>query len=265
MKEAIRFFFIRIVLFVACFTAFPCPVQLHAADSADEISDLMEKGKALRIEGKLRKAEKVFSELLAGEPGNVQALIHYAAIQEDLKKPKLAAEAYRRALEIEPGNVAARRNLDQLNSSQEIQKPLYPLYRQKDRLLNRGLQELEAGRFDRAEEIFRLAAGLQVNDPRPRLYCAIARERQGRVKEAAADYEQIVAAFPDYAPAWTNLIIALLASGNREAANNRAKKAAEILPQHRGIRYLRVLTAGKDTSPERKGQQARTSGGRQEQ
>ena len=249
-----------------CLTVFPClEVQLHATDSADEISDLMDRGKALRIEGKHRKAEEVFSQLLAFEPGNVQALIHYAAIQEDLKKPKLAAEAYRRALEIEPGNVAARRNLDQLNASQEIQKPLYPLYRQKDRLLNRGLQELEAGRFDRAEEIFQLAAGLRVNDPRPRLYSAIARERQGQLKEATAEYEHIVAAFPDYAPAWTNLVIALLASGDREAANNRARKAAEIIPQHRGIRFLRELTAGKGRSQDRRDRQARTSGGRQEQ
>ena len=68
-------------------------------------------------------------------------------------------------------------------------------------------------------------------------------ERQGRVNEAISQYEQVLATFPEYVPSWTNLIIALLALGDREGANKRARKALEMFPNDHRIRYLRSFAA----------------------
>ncbi len=265
MKHPARCRTQRIVLISACCILFLCLVpRLSVPNPVDEIQEVMEKGKALRLEGKYQKAAEAFSAVLILAPDNVEALVQLGVTQEDLKRPKLAAETYRRALEIDPHNIPARRNRDQLNSSREIQKPLQGAPRPGDGLLNRGLRELESQRFDRAVEIFELAGGLLVNDPRPPFYSAITRERQGLLNEATAQYERTLAAFPDYAPAWTNLVIALLTSGDREGARKRAQKALEIFPHDRRIRYLRLLTTAEGRPVERKELGAGPSGGRQE-
>ncbi len=210
--------------------------------SAEQGGDMLRKGLELRVDCRPEKAVEAFSAVLAEDPWNSEALVQMGASLEDLKRWDRAAEAYKKALEIDPDNWVALRNLQQLKASRDVRKPLPTPAGTKEDLLTSGLAAVEEGDFDRGARIFQLCRGLLPNDPRPLFYRAFCMERAGRTGEAAELYNQIVESFPNYAPAWVNLIIALLSSGDRHGAARRARTALKILPNNRRIRSLERLT-----------------------
>jgi len=208
--------------------------------AAGEVPDF-EKGLTLRIEGKNAQAVEAFKRVLADSPTHVRALVQMGAALEDQGKWREAAQAYRRALEIDPRDGSAIRNLAQLASSRSMDTPIQAPNPSKEDLLRNGLRALESKDFDKAAEIFRLSRGLFSNDPRPLFYSAITLEQQGRVAAAIALYERSVESFPDYIPARINLIVALISAGDREKAGEQAPKALDIMPGNPRVRYLARL------------------------
>lgn len=207
---------------------------------AQELSDY-EKGVALRIEGKNAQALEAFRKVLADSPGYVRALVQMGAVLEDQGKWKEAAQAYRRALEVDPRDGSAIRNLAQLGSSRSMDTPIQAPNPSKEDLLRRGLQALESKDFDKASEIFRLSRGLFPNDPRPLFYSAFTLESRGKISAAIALYKRSVESFPDYIPARINLIVALISAGDRAKAGGQAQKALDIMPDNPRARYLAHL------------------------
>ena len=210
-----------------------------------------EKGLTLRIEGKNAQAVEAFKRVLADSPTHVRALVQMGAALEDQGKWKEAAQAYRRALEIDPRDGSAIRNLAQLASSRSMDTPIQAPNPSKEDLLRNGLRALESKDFDKASKIFRLSRGLFPNDPRPLFYSAITLEQQGKLSAAIALYETGVASFPDYIPARINLIVALISVGDREKAGVQAQKAFDIIPDNPRVRYLARLL-GKAGPPDKK-------------
>lgn len=232
---------------VTSITSIALCVALVGTVAAEQSAGMFRQGLEFRVGGKPAKAVEAFTAVLEKDPWNSEALVQMGASLEDLKKWNQAAEAYKKALVIDPANWVARRNQQQLMASRDMHKPLHAGNAAKERLMASGVEAVERGDYARAGEIFRLCRGLSRNDPKPLFYEGFCHERAGRIKEAAALYEQVVASHPGYAPGWVNLIIALLSTGDRDGAAGRLRTALRILPKDRRIRSLERLTV-----PERK-------------
>ena len=211
--------------------------------AADETAGLFAKGIALRVDQKPREALEAFRQALAAAPGNLETLVQMGATLEDLGKTQEAAACYRRVLHVDPNHASARRNLQQLEASRVINEASKLPNPAGERFLMLGLQAMGAHDFDRALHLFRLSRGMLDHDPRPLFFSAIVAERSGVTRRAIDLYEQTVVAFPDFAPGWKNLVIALLRSGDRQGAIGRLKEARKAVPDDRGIRWLFDLTA----------------------
>jgi tetratricopeptide (TPR) repeat protein len=227
--------------------------------AAEEVSDF-QKGVSLRIEGKQAQAVEAFKKVLAASPTNVRALIQMGAALEDLGKWKEAAQAYRRALEIDSRDGSAIRDLAHLVSSRSMGTPIQGPNPAKEEPLRNGLLALEAKDFDKASRIFRLSRGLFPNDPRPLFYAAVTREEQGRISAAIGLYLRSVESFPDYIPARINLVVALISAGDRVKAGEQAQKALEVVPDNPRARYLARLL-GKVRPSDKKPALSRTGAG----
>lgn len=211
--------------------------------ASGETAGFSAKGIALRAEGKPREALEAFQQALVASPRQAETLVQMGATLEDLGKLDTAANCYRKALKTYPGHAAARRNLEQLQALRALNEaPKSPSPVRED-LLQRGVQAMEEHDLNRAMQLFRLSRGMLDQDPRPLFFSAIAAEHRGLTRRAIELYEQTVKAFPGFAPGWTNLVIALLLTGNRQDAVARVEEARKAVPDDRGIRWLSDLTA----------------------
>ena len=206
--------------------------------AADEAAALFEKGMALRSEGKHREALEAFQGVLLSSPSHVEALVQMGAILEDLGKLQEATKCYRSALKIKGSHAAARRNLEQLEAARVLNDPPKTVSPARESLIQLGLRAMEMHDPQRALGFFRVSRGVLDRDPRPLFYSAIALERQGKKHQAIALYEQTVTAFPDFAPAWTNLIVALVRSSEPAEAVTKSQDARRAVPDDRRIQWL---------------------------
>lgn len=106
--------------------------------------------------------------------------------------PDHARDAYRRALELDPGHVDARINLG--------------------RLLH------EAGAFNSAERHYRLALGVRPDNPTALFNLGVSLEDLARRREAIQAYRDAIRADPAYADAYYNLARLLEAEGDFRSA-----------------------------------------------
>lgn len=206
--------------------------------AADEAASLLEKGTALRSEGKHKEALEAFQAVLMSSPSHVEALVQMGAILEDLGKLQEATKCYRSALKIQGSHAAARRNLEQLEAVRVLNDPPKTVSPAREALIELGLGAMEQRDPQRALGFFRVSRGVLDRDPRPLFYSAIALERQGHERHAISLYEETVTAFPDFAPAWTNLILALVRSSEPADAVTRSQEARKAVPDDRRIQWL---------------------------
>lgn len=204
-----------------------------------------EKALALRTAGKNARALDALKKCIIQWPQHVQAYVHLGGILEDQGKWRDAANAYRRALELDPANTSAIRNLEQLISARTVDSPLPGQNPFREDLLRTGLQALEGKDYPKALEVFRLLRGFFPDDPRPLFYSAEALERQSKASHAIALYERIVLLFPDFGPARVNLIIALMSKGDSDGAARRVQEAISVMPENRRLNYLAGLLGRK--------------------
>jgi tetratricopeptide (TPR) repeat protein len=205
---------------------------------ADDAARLLERGIALRVEGKSREAAETLLEALSRAKGNGEVLVQLGATLEDLGKAPDAVRCYKDALAADPKNAIARRNLEQLEAARILADSQSTANPAREALLRKGLAALSSRHFHQASTCFRVSRGLLERDPRPLFYSAVNLEHQGRMKEAIARYERTVEVFPDYAPGWINLIIALVTGGDEKAAAGACQKARQAVPSDRRIQWL---------------------------
>lgn len=207
---------------------------LSAADDSTRLQEAL----ALRSEGRNGRASDALKKCIALSPANARAYVHLGASLEDQGKWKDAAHAYRRALELDPKDASAIRNLEHLISSRTVDHPLPARNPFREDLMKTGFQALDRKDYARASEVFRLLRGFFPDDPRPLLYSAEALELQGKTTHAISLYESAIESFPDYAPARINLIILLISQGETTAAAHTIQKALSVMPDNRRLKYL---------------------------
>jgi tetratricopeptide (TPR) repeat protein len=115
-----------------------------------------------------------------------------AACALEASSPERAREAYRRALELDPGVIDAHVNL--------------------------GRQFHMAGELGKAEPHYREAARLAPDDPTPHFNLGVLLEDVGRREEAVHAYRQAILRDPDFADAHCNLGLLLESLGRRQEA-----------------------------------------------
>lgn len=221
-----------------CFSLSLLSVWCQATGSgAQEAADFA-KGIALRIEQKNRSAVEAFRKVLAASSNHVRALVQMGAAFEDLGKWKEAENCYRRAIQIDPRNKSARRNLNHLTASVSMNVPVNGRAPSQQALTERGLRALEQRDFETALRFFRLLRGLFPDDPHYMLYSAVTHERSGQRARAVAMYRRMAELFPNFPPPRVNLVVALLESGDPKSAAREVRLALEAIPDDPRIRYL---------------------------
>lgn len=83
----------------------------HPTARADNTPALMHQAIQLSLKGDLKKARKIFQEILKKEPNNMFAHNNLGKIYFDLKELDLALASYRKALDINPDFIMAQNNI----------------------------------------------------------------------------------------------------------------------------------------------------------
>lgn len=250
LLEAVWYLFVRVnhisvsgtsaVSRFLAITILICLAGLPQASLGQDVESMLAEARSSRMKGKNREALETLAKASERFPQRVEPWIQMGTVLEDQGKWRDAMKCYLRAFTMDPSNPRAARNLNQLKSSRAVNEPL-EANPAKEWFIQKGLRALDRGDFRRATEIFKLSRGLLWNDPRPLLYMAIAAERNGEIRRAIAMYEQTIEAFPDFAPARVNLVIALLVAGDRDTALKSAQESLAVLPGNRRLAYLSRL------------------------
>ncbi len=154
-------------------------------------------------EGRGRQAEQYLNEVIAAEPGNVEALTTLAyivAARGDLDQ----AERLLTAAVADPKSATARLALARL--------------------------QMRRGRFDAAEKQIADAAEIKPDDPEVRLTKGLLALAQGRTKESVALLSSVSSAYPARADVSLGLAQAKLADQDVAGARRTLEKALEVLP-----------------------------------
>jgi tetratricopeptide (TPR) repeat protein len=138
------------------------------------------------------RALALYDEVLAGDPGNVHALLRSGMLLSWDRKFEEALARYERALAREPGNARV--------------------------LLERGKVLLWSSRYDEAVEAFARVLRVQPDEPWALCGTAQAYAWRGRHAEARPYYERALAADPDMKEARLGLAYVDLAEGDTSAA-----------------------------------------------
>jgi Flp pilus assembly protein TadD len=237
------------VPFVAARLLIALAVMNGLAYSFEEEFDFA-RATAWRLEGNNRKALEALERVLEKSPNHVDAMVRMGTVLEDLGRLTDAEKSYRRALEINPNHESAKRNIEQLEVGRSIRTPPRMPHPAKEALVNNGLRLLEGKDFAGGQRAFDLARALAPDDPRPLFYSALCRELLGDPGEAAGIYGKLITAFPNFGPAWVNLVISLLKSGDKEQAAKRASEARAKLPENNRIRGLIAVMDSERGRPE---------------
>jgi predicted O-linked N-acetylglucosamine transferase (SPINDLY family) len=156
-------------------------------------------------QARLPEAADAFRRAIAIEPGMVNAIINLGTTQLALGRPEEAVESYRRALSIQPENALALGNL------------------------GKALQDLK--RLDEAAVAYHAALALQPDNAEVLLNLGAALLERRTWADAVAMTRRAIALRPDAAIAYANLGVGLLGLGEHEAALAACRKAIALGPQ----------------------------------
>lgn len=150
--------------------------------------------------GDLAGARAAAAEAVAGEPGNAALSAFSGLLAAQARDPEAAAGHFRRAIALQPDDLASRINLATALAA--------------------------LGRLDEAADA--CAAG--GSDPKLLRIAAYVHQEQGRLDEAAKAYEAVVAAFPDDFESWNNLGNVRAMLGALEPAIEAVERALNLRP-----------------------------------
>jgi predicted TPR repeat methyltransferase len=170
-------------------------------------------------EGQPEEAAKIYREILAASPDNVDALHFLGVAEHQLGHSDRALEHISRAL---------------------AEMPDHP-----DALNNRGNILKKLGRLDEAERDYRRTLELRPGDPNTRNNLGTIQRERGDLAGAIATYREVIAAKPDHVPAWQNLGNTLGDLNRTQEALDAHYEAMRLAPQSAdSYRYLgRILYA----------------------
>ncbi|MBI4938226.1 MAG: tetratricopeptide repeat protein [Nitrosomonadales bacterium] len=241
---------------------------------------------ALHQDGRLDEAEAAYRSLLQENPANSDAL-HYLGLISfrrgeyadaarlieqaiklngnipafhfnlgntcvQLNQLDPAADAYRKATQLDPGFLLAHLRLGGVLKAQGKLDAAITCYRKiialkpdhADAHNNLGLALQAQGKLDAAAEEYRKAISAEPGFVEAHVNLGNTLKEQGKTDEAIGCYRKVLALRPDYADAHVNLGNALRETGQLEEAGEHYRQALALKPDcadaHAGLAYLNL-------------------------
>lgn len=178
--------------------------------------------------------------LLAAGGAAWQVLTYRAFAHSHLERPDLALADYEQALRSAPENVALLNNAASLYLARSQPQVAADLYRRALQLqpqaaylhANLGLALSQLGQHAQAARTLQQAFVLGHVSVDLRMDCAHALEQAGEVEAAVAQYDAVIAAQPEHARALNNRAALRLAQGRAQEALRDAHAALAIRPDY---------------------------------
>jgi Flp pilus assembly protein TadD len=195
--------------------------------------------------GDLARAADGLSEVLAIDPGHLEAQRRLGSLQERLGDMRAAARSWRRVVEATGGQDLAALTRLGISLSAEgqhaeaVQILRDVAARRSDAgapFADLGFGLLGAGSLEEAIAAFTRARSLDPRSPQAHCGLGLAYQRQGRFREAADAFRTTEQLAPDNATGPFNLGLALDALGDREGARRALLRAAALEPDDEEIR-----------------------------
>lgn len=168
------------------------------------VQEQVEAGLSHHRAGRLADAERIYRQILAQDPNNVDALHLLGALAGQVGQRQAAVDLMRRAIQLKPDLAAAHSNLGNI------------------------LREMD--RLDEAIESFRHAIRLQPGFADAHNNLGLALKSADRLDEAIAAYQEAIRLQPDLAPPHSNLGGALLDRGEHDQAIYHFRRGHELKP-----------------------------------
>ncbi len=193
------------------------------------------------VRGEIDQALKSYQKALAIQPDYAEALSNLGSAYERMGQEALAREQFVRALEMDPSFTTAAFNLialdlraGRLNEAKirlRSVKPRFPKEEVRWATIDVELA-LRGGRLEEAQEKIHLTLKVHPREPQLLNLQGILLRRQGRLKEAAAVFKDLVALAPHEATPWVNLGNVYRDLGERQEAIHCYRKALELDASH---------------------------------
>ncbi len=156
--------------------------------------------------GRLQEAIKAYRQIIAVDPGSVQARTYCGAALLDRQRTDEAAQILQTAVLMNPKNV--------------------------DALCYLGNAQQETGRLAAAEKSYRRALAIRPDFARAHNNLGVLLKKLGREGDAVTSFRRAVEIEPRYAQAYNNLSDVLLELDEADKAIAAARRAIEIDPQY---------------------------------
>jgi len=189
--------------------------------------------------GRLPEAEQVYSQILAQQPQNAEAIHGLGLLAHQMGRSDAAVDLIRRAIALRPDFAEAHGNLgNALKDGGQIDQAI-AAYQQAVTLnpnfagvySNLGNVLRDAGKFDEAIAAYRRAMALMPGRAEVHYNLAIALKEKGQLDDAIAAYRQAIALRPNLAQAHSNLGIALRDNGQPDEAIVAFRQALALRPE----------------------------------
>jgi len=188
--------------------------------------------------GRLSEAEAAYSEVLAVDPENIDALHFLGVIAYQRGEHRRAEELISRALSREPSNAPAYNNLGNALGAQgkldaamvcyERALALQPEY--ADALVNLGAAFRAKGELDKAVQCYQRALSLAPDVPMAHFNLGNVLRDEGRLDEAIPCYRKAISLKPDFPEGHAGLGDSLKSEGRLDEAIACYRKALALKP-----------------------------------
>jgi len=158
--------------------------------------------------GRLREAEQLYQQVLAQQPGHVDALHLLGVINAQTGRYAAAVDLIRQAIALRPNFPEAYNNL--------------------------GNALRDQGQLEQAIAAFRQALALKPDFPDAQFNLGNALKDQGQLEQAIAAYRQVLVLRPNFPGAYSNLGAALQAAGQTDQAIAACRQAIALNPRDPG-------------------------------
>jgi tetratricopeptide (TPR) repeat protein len=195
--------------------------------------------------GRLSEAEAIYRQVLAAEPENVDALHLLGVLARQAKRPAVAADLIRRAIDLNDKVADFHNNLgtalldtgDMAGAMRAFMRALKLRPRYPDAMLNLANLCVREGKDEEAATCYRAVLALNPSNADAASNLGVVLRRQGRLDEAVASYRLAAQLRPDHADAHYNLGNALLAQATPDEAIASYQRAIAVRPNHAESHY----------------------------
>jgi tetratricopeptide (TPR) repeat protein len=213
-------------------------LKQYLAKEKDDRNARLLLGTTLAKAGKLVEAEDEFTTLLAENPRDMEALNNLAVIYRRQDKLQDALGALMEAIDIDPTRAELHYNIGNIHKQLGNLKAASMAYAKVVELNpnyvhaynNLGNIYDQLHEWDKAFNVFRKGLALDKNNPSLHFNYGVALEANGRLEDAAAEYQAAIRSKPGWFEAMNNLGIIYFKQGQHHKAMDTFNRILKIDP-----------------------------------